>query len=186
VSGEVRLRPLTAEDVAKPFSCDDEDLNGFFHDDALRLQEGGIARVYVAERDGEIVGYVALSADMIELKSNERRGLGLPSDSPKLVPAVKVGRLAVATSVQRVELGTILMRVAVNAASVSAKHVGCRLITVDAYSTAVKFYEQKLLFVRNKSRQPEPTADSTPSAPRTISMRLDLQANPAPPWLTPR
>jgi GNAT superfamily N-acetyltransferase len=175
---------MSAEDVAKPFSCDDEDLDGFLRDDALRLQNGGIARVYIAERDGEILGYVALSADVIELKTSERKGLGLSRESPKMVPAVKVGRLAVAGAAQRLGLGTTLMRVAVSAATVIAEHVGCRLITVDAYSTAIDFYEQKLRFVRNKTKQPEQAADSTP--PRTISMRLDLRAVPVPAWLTLR
>lgn len=168
---------LSVSDDVRGFCCGDPDLDDFILSDALRLQGQGVTSAYLARYEGELVGYVALLADIVELRTGERKRIGLGhSDSP-MVPAVKIGRLAVTMSCRsRVRgIGTALVALSFSVAtSRVASAIGCRLLTVDAYQQSVRFYES-LGFVRNKARN---TGDGP-----TVSMRLDMLAPNAPPWV---
>ena len=93
------IRPLAREDVeaAVAFSCGDDDLDDFLRTDAMRLQDQSAVRTFLAIYEGEIVGYIALLADAVTLKSSERKKLALSYDDHPIVPAVKVARLGVRT-----------------------------------------------------------------------------------------
>jgi len=187
-----RFRP--GEDDFSGFDCGDADLNEFIRDDAPRLEQRDVTRVYVVARGNVGLGYVAIVADTVVLKTPERKKLGL--DQPKNVPALKIGRLAVTKDLQRGKLGTRLIGIAYYQALVIRRPIGCRLLTVDAYAEKVPWYESRG-FVKNKGApeddkcprcsQPltscphckQPFPDDTP---HTVSMRLDLKAEPAPSW----
>lgn len=168
---EVAFEPL-AEPVEK-FSCGDQDLDEFLVKDALRLQEHGVVRVYLALRERECVGYVALLCDVLRTKSNERRRLKLSHTDHPAIPAMKVARLGVDKTFRETYagLGTALMRLAFDVAICTAELTGCRLLTVDAYPSAVGFYE-KLGFIRNKIE----------GNGEAVSMRFDLQSPDLPAW----
>jgi ribosomal protein S18 acetylase RimI-like enzyme len=178
---------LVSEDLAgaSRFSCgtseEDEDLNSFLRDDALRLQERRIVNTFVAYH-GEVgssvlVGYVSLLADAIRLETREKKRLDLAHDDHPFVPAVKIARLAVDAAFGRRFRGTgeALMRFACGRALSVAELAGCRLVTLDAYPKSVGFYE-KLGFKRSRSK--EHAAKEHPS------MWLDLFAPAPPAWLS--
>ncbi len=173
---DIDLISSNDHDTVQNFSCGDEDLNRFLKDDAFRLQQKDVCRVYLARYEGELVGYIAVLTDAIELKSGERRKLQLTHTDHPIIPALKIGRLAVTTSARtRMRgIGTFLVQTAFLVAQQVSKYAGCRLITVDAYAQSIGFYES-LGFVRNKS--------SDQPLRSTISLRLDLQIEPIPRWL---
>lgn len=174
----VRLRALDAADLERlaRFECGDDDLRDFLVDDALRLQAQNVVRTYLALRGSdEIAGYVALMADSIVLQTREKKKLALGSQDHPVVPALKVARIAVATTWQGRGLGHLLMRFSAAMAFEIAERAGCRLLTLDAYPNAVQFYE-KLGFIRNRSREYRDRAHP--------SMRLDLFAPDLPRWVS--
>lgn len=164
------------------FSCGDDDLDDFIRTDALRLQSLNVARSYVAWYEGHARGYVTVMADAVVLKPNERKklrdgaGNALAFQDHPVVPALKIARLAVCEEL-RAEyrgIGEALVRFAFYTGLDMSEAVGCRLLTLDAYSDALGFYE-KLGFVRN--------LDTTYENKPRPSMRLDLFSPTAPTWL---
>jgi predicted N-acetyltransferase YhbS len=147
----LKLRRLAETDDLGAFSCGDADLEDFLKTDARYLEGSDLTRVFVAALDGRVVGYIALLADTIELKTPEKKkmGLGGGTPNPRQFPALKVGRLAVDNAFKGQGLGTYLMRLAFDHALIIQHQVGCRLLTVDAYQKSVDFY-LKLGFVANK------------------------------------
>lgn len=163
----LEIRDLSPDDMtaAAGFSCGDPDLDDFLRSDALRLQTHHVARTFVAIYEAVLVGYVALLADAVELKPNERKKLALHFRDHPMVPALKIARLAIAESFSGRRLGETLVRfAAVRALDIEA-HAGCRLLTVDAYPKAIGFYE-RLGFVRNQANAYE--------GRERPSMRLDV------------
>ncbi|HEX4336357.1 MAG TPA: GNAT family N-acetyltransferase [Polyangiaceae bacterium] len=191
------------------FDCGRGDLNEFVRDDAARLEQRDVTRVYMAIVDNVPIGYVALLADTIVLKTGESKKLDLVHGDSKSIPALKVGRLGVdQKSHERFAgVGKTLMWMAYQTAIGARETLGCRLLTVDAVHDdthdAVGYYEH-LGFIRNKStpagevcplcrklldRCPHCAADfpqgeaSYVEVPgRTVSMRFDLRLDPLPPW----
>jgi hypothetical protein len=194
----VVIRRLAGSDDVSSFCCGysqgDVDLNGFLRDDARPLEASHVTRVYVACSDaGEVVGFVAILADAIVLKSGERKKLKLPHRGmSKYVPALKVGRLAVSDDFRREYegTGTLLVRQALDVAMLLSERAGCRLLTVDAYGKSVDFY-LKRGFIKNKVSEHQPTIWERARAkfrplidpvPSTIPMRFDLRASNLPSW----
>lgn len=190
------LRRLAESDDFSSFDSGDADLNDFVQNDARRLERCDVTRVYIAAAGAKAVGYLALLADTIVLKSNERKHLDLTRQDSKNVPAVKVGRLAVDLQFQRRGVGEALMRIAYQIAISTRRPLGCRLLTVDAYPASEEFYV-KLGFIRNKvapedetcptckkplNRCPHCSCEFQSSPTNTVSMRFDLKTDPLPSW----
>jgi len=168
---------LTEADGPLPaFSCGDDDLDAFLRDDAIGLQADNVTRVYLAwyriefQDASALVGYAALVASTIELATREKKRCNLQGLHYKLIPAVKLGRLAVSTQFKQVfsGCGTVLVREAVKSAWDAQEIIGCRLLTVDAYRSSVEFYK-KLGFSWRHSEENDPGKE-------TVTMWLDLDA----------
>ena len=169
---------LSADDLPyfTAFSCGDDDLDDFLRSDAWRLQQQRVATSYLAfSADGrEVLGYVTILADGINLQTRERKKLGLASQDHPVVPALKVARLAVAKQAQGLGVGVLLISTAFSAARRLANEAGCRVLVVDAYPAAVPFYE-KLGFHPNRSQQYRDRENP--------SLRLDVFAPELPAWI---
>jgi hypothetical protein len=167
--GETRLeiRRLEDEDEIEQFYCGDKELDGFLKEDARRLEAQDVTRVYVAVIGRRVYGYMAILADTIELKTNERKKLKLKlkHDDPRQIPALKIGRLAIDKAFREEYRGTgkALMGLAFRNGLIVAETAGCRLLTVDAYLESVEFYEAKLGFIRNKFKAPATEQPPKPS-----------------------
>jgi ribosomal protein S18 acetylase RimI-like enzyme len=175
----LEIRPLAAADAeaARGFSCGDEDLDDFLRTDAIRLQEQNVVRSFSAVYEGDLVGYVALLVDAVELKISERKKLALHFHDHPIVPALKIARLGVSQGFRARHrgVGEALMYYAYSSALDLADRVGCRLLTLDAYPASIAFYE-RLGFVRNQAKAYEGKAHP--------SMRLDLFAPAVPAWIS--
>jgi ribosomal protein S18 acetylase RimI-like enzyme len=175
----LEIRPLMRDDaeLVQCFTSDDEDLDSFLRDDAMRLQEQSTVRTSVALYEGGLVGYVALLNDAVELKSKERKKLALAHHDHPMVSALKVARLAVSADFRALHRGTgeALVFYAYSKALLIAEHAGCRLLTVDAYPKAIGFYEN-LGFLRNQAERYAEKAN--------VSMRFDLFNPNQAEWIT--
>lgn len=165
---EIVLVRLSPEYDISGFDCEDDDLDGFLADDALRYQEGFLANTTLLLCDGQLVTYFALAADSIRLSGGEKDkgGIDTPLNS---FPALKLARLATDVRFRRRGHGTAAVEFCVGLARhLNDMHrhdgIGCRFVTVDAYPTAVAWYKS-LGFVENETRR---------SQKDTVSLRLDV------------
>ena len=181
----LQIEPLLSNHLPRfaSFTCGDADLDSFLKDDSLRLHEAHLSFTYVAiyrisEDHSETVGYISLSTDALTLDGDQGEKDGLPEIGFRVVPALKIGRLAVSESARgRIRgLGMALMGAAWIRGVDLASSIALRFLTVDAYPTAVGFY-QKLGFTPNLS------SIYKGKGRRTLSMRLDLFAPEEPSWL---
>ena len=175
---ELKLSPLEASNAPIAFCCGDGDLDEFLRDDAERLHRSLVAKTFLASYGERCVAYISLLADVLQLKANDKKKIGLHHDDPPAIPGLKIARLAVCQDFreQYSGVGTRLMAFAFAVGLDLTKKVACRLLTVDAYPTSVGFYE-RLGFTKNKLREPKEG--------NTVSMRLDLLGQTLPPWFSP-
>lgn len=128
------------------FNCGDLDLNDFLKNDAARYQSENLSHTRLAFLGaGNLVGYIALLADCIVLKTNEKKRLFSFHRSVVSFPALKIGRLGVAESSQGSGIGTQLLKYAVGVVVRLNRelNVGCRFITLDAYPKSVPWYQAR-------------------------------------------
>ncbi len=132
-----------------PFDCGDADLNDFIANDAKDYIKKLLAVTYLLEDGGITAAFFCVSNDKIaieDMDSNtqwwKRIGGSMPERKRyKSYPAVKIGRLAVDTSMQGRKLGTTLLDY-IKEFFITNNKTGCMFITVDAYQQSLKFYEQ--------------------------------------------
>ena len=135
------IRPLRPDDNCLAFSCGDAELDRFFHKFASQNQfRLHIGTTYVAVHEGELLGFVTLSATSITIEQ-------LPKAARKQLPryplpALRLARLAVFKSAHGQGIGKKLLRVAFQIAHDMADRTGCVAVVVDAKAKTVSFYEQ--------------------------------------------
>lgn len=181
------LNPFTRlnPDVPIPkFDCGDDDLNEFFAVDASTWQRNLLAVTYYLELNHDVALYFSLSNDKISadtLPKNLWRKIKSKFPHRKHrndYPAVKIGRFAVATAYHcRPEhWGSRAMDFIKNW-MITENKTGCCFITVDAYPSAVKFYQKngfKFLGSEEENRYKAFTLDSQREG--TIAMYFYLKS----------
>jgi GNAT superfamily N-acetyltransferase len=131
--------------VPEGFDCGDSDMNEYIlAGDAHTDTAANFSRTYLATHDGEVVGFLTLLTDSIRLGGREKPP-GIPYTR---APAIKLGRLAVRSSVQQCGVGRTLIEYSQGFARDIAGEVGCRYLTLDAQPERVGYYERQG-FVRN-------------------------------------
>ena len=135
------------------FSCGNEDLDGFFHDDAVSYAENlfGKSYCYYLENDkSEIVCAFTVSNASIFTKylPNARKkkvAKLVPHVKQDLIyPAVLIGRLGISIKFQHLHIGTEVMDFIKSWFVEPYNKTGCRYIVVDAYNDdiPVSFYKK--------------------------------------------
>ncbi|MFA6984968.1 MAG: GNAT family N-acetyltransferase [Arenimonas sp.] len=124
------------------FSCGIPSLDAYLQQRAGQHQRDGIATTHVLTDDGDrtcILGYCSLAAAQLslhDLQAADRRRL--PAYP---VPAVRLGRLAVATEAQGKGYGQLLLGHAMNCSLALRGQLGVRVLVVDALDErAAAFY----------------------------------------------
>ncbi len=139
---------LTADYIMKPFDCGDADLNGFLLYDAKMYLEKKLAYTFILEDEGRIVAYYSLLNDKI---AKSEAGNAAWRRMKKLFPhrkhfnsypAVKIGRFAVAKEYEGKGIGRKLMGVIKMKLFDEETNSAFRFLTVDAYLSAIAFYEK--------------------------------------------
>ena len=154
---------LTKEEDIKPFDCGDADLNGFLTEDAIAFHNKHIGKTFVIEDDEEteILAYFCLLNDKItkiEASNSAWKKVKklFPHDKHfSSYPAIKIGRLAVATNHRSEGLGSSILTVIKDRLRAEDNLSDFRFLTVDAYLSAVPFYEKndfKFLDAEDKNK----------------------------------
>ena len=140
-----RIEPLAKQD-RKGFSCGSVQLDRYFHEQVTQDMRRRIASCFVALDDGdEIAGFYTLAATSIAFdKLSPERARKLPRYP--VVPAVLLGRLAVATAWQGQRLGMALVADAVIRSTRS--DISGHLMVVDAKDEPAALFYAHLGFQR--------------------------------------
>lgn len=136
-------------DTISAFDCNDEDLNDFLLNEASLYRNALLSVTYVVEdkQTKEVLAYFSLSNDKVSISDFENKTKFNRFRKHKFVnekrlrsyPAIKIGRLAIAESVQHQSIGTYLLEFIEDYFVIDNKS-GCRFVTVDAYVDAIPFY----------------------------------------------
>ena len=126
------------------FTCGEPALDSYLRLYAGQHQRDGIATTHVLCDDGDpsrLLGYCTLAAAQLHLDDLEA------ADRKRLpaypVPAVRLGRLAVAAAVQGKGYGPLLLGHAVNCSIALRRELGVRVLVVDAlHERAAAFYRR--------------------------------------------
>ena len=149
---KIEIVRLKEDTPISSFDCGDNDLNDFLLNDAKNYLKSMLAVTYLIKIENKIAAYFCLSNDGLTwttvLTAEEKSlwnkvGRKIPnSKRRKTYPAVKIGRLAVAKQYSGFGIGRLIID-AVRIMYISEPHhAGCRFVTVDAYRTALSFYER--------------------------------------------
>ena len=137
----MRILPLTGDHDREGFDCGQESLNDWLRRIALQHQRKGVSKTFVAVLEGapeEICGYFALTLTEVDTE-------GLPAERrarlQRIIPGVRLGRLAVASKYQGRRLGELMLMNAVERARLVGEHAGVVGLFVDALDEeAAGFY----------------------------------------------
>ncbi|MDD2608355.1 MAG: GNAT family N-acetyltransferase [Giesbergeria sp.] len=124
-------------------------LDSYLQQRASQHQRDGIATTHVlidSDNPARILGYCTLSAAQLTLSAlQEADRKGLPAYP---VPAMRVGRLAVAAAEQGKGYGQLLLGHAVNLALSLRQTLGVRVLVVDAKDTPAALFYQRYGFTQ--------------------------------------
>ena len=142
------------------------EMDDFLHNEAMSEQELGTSTTHLLLNDEatELIAYVLLAADAIPLGLKEREEEKMRYSNS---PALKVVRLAVASTYQGKGIGKKMIRFALNTADDIAERCGVVFLTLDCYEHRVSFYEH-LGCKRNQIQTSQREYDSP------ISMRANI------------
>lgn len=133
----------------RPFDCGDTDLNGFLMNEAKLYAEKHIAYTFVVENDEkEIIAFYSLlndKASKTDASNAAWRKIKklFPHDKHfNSYPAIKIGRFAVAKQYRGHGIGSELMTVIKDQLATKETNSAFRFLTVDAYLSAIPFYEK--------------------------------------------
>jgi len=139
--GEFRILPLTIRHKLNSFDSSNIDLNDFLKNDALKYQEEMAGRTYLCCGKKDIIGYVTLVTDTLEVHAVDEKDRinGYPYQK---FPCIRIARLAVDKRFERKGVGRFLLSVAIGKAISISNEIGCRYITVDSKPESLGFYEK--------------------------------------------
>lgn len=136
----VSVKEISPKSVLKKFDCEVEALNEFLSRYALKNDELGIGKTFVAlNENNQIAGYFTLATAQVAYQE-------IPDDFkeklPKYpIPALRIARLAVNKDLKRKGIGKWLLAQAFIKAIHVADVTGLYFIIVDAKETSKSFYE---------------------------------------------
>ena len=142
-----------------------KEMDDFLKFEALDEQKKNFntTHLFINEETKKIIAYISLCSDSIKIEN-----VGDPSIKTKykVIPAVKIARLAVSNEYQHLGYGQQLIKFAVYLGSIIRKSCGFVFLTLDCYKHRTTFYE-KYGFVKN-------TNNFTEKSNKPISMRLNV------------
>ena len=144
----MNLVRLTPEYELTDFDCGDKQLNNFLFEDAKPSLELRVANTFILEDDGRIAAYFCILNDkvskdeVIGSRWKKIRSNFPQSKQFRSYPTIKIGRFAVSKEYRGQHVGHRLLNIVKDLLHHSASNSAFRFITVDAYLSAVPFYER--------------------------------------------
>lgn len=142
------IKLLDSDDDIKSFDCGDSDLNDFLLNDAKQFSEKRIAYTYLLENEEGVVAYFSLLNDKVSKNdasnsSWKRLKKKFPHTKQfSSYPSIKIGRFAVDLKYEGHGIGSRLMTELIGVLLNRKSSSAFRFLTVDAYLSAVPFYEK--------------------------------------------
>ena len=139
---------LTPDYVLTAFDCGDSDLNEFLLEDAKHFLEKRIANTFILEDNGCIAAYFCLLNDKVSrVEVTNSRWKKIKDSFPegkrfRSYPAIKIGRFAVSKEYQDRNIGSMLLDLLKDQLNSQVSQSAFRFITVDAYLSAIHFYQK--------------------------------------------
>ncbi len=132
MGSDLCISPLGAEFNRHTFDCTIPELNDFLRKRARKHEKQGMSVTYVLHRDNEldILGFYAIS--MAEIKTNDMQNDLVKELPHHPVPAVRIGRLAVAKAQQEKGYGSALLWDAIERSISLSDEIGARAIEAHA------------------------------------------------------
>lgn len=143
-----RFRQLEEGETVKSFNCGDAELNDFILNRAADYKKSLLSVSYIFEEENSLLAYFTLSNDSLRHESFNNKSvfnrLNRRINNAKRMreyPAVKIGRLAIDLNYREQRLGSLLLNT-IKTWLITNPKTGCRFITVDAYNSAIGFYQK--------------------------------------------
>lgn len=149
--------------LIKNFESSNVELFEFLVEDAYNNQIINISKTYLAFKDNILVGYITLLNDSIHLEGDLKQVFKNKGVHYKSLPALKIGRLAVADDFQRKGIGSELISFSIVISNKLNEYSACRFIVLDAKHNKISgkdplhFYKKigfKILKEREKGTIP--------------------------------
>lgn len=176
------LLPVTAapQSLLNQFDCGKPHLNEFLTDKAPFFHSARLGLTSVAMHSqvhNEVLGYFTLNNDAITLMASEEFDLGL-EDKPGLshFPAIKIGRLAVATKHQGNGIGADILNLAMDQMLLDSAPSAARIAVVDADNeeAVVRFYKRNGFVISLWAEKQATHQGSKTQRRTTITMLRDI------------
>ncbi len=137
----MQILALTGDHDREGFDCGRKELNDWLRKIARQHQAKGLSKTFVATLDDQpkqICGFYALTLTEVDTSVLPE---GCRKNLPRLIPGVRLGRLAVDIRYQGKRLGELLLMDAVRRVQLIQEHAGVIGLFVDALDeNAARFY----------------------------------------------
>ncbi len=144
--------PIAGTHHVTSFDCGDTTLNDWLQRRAIKNENSGASRTFVACEDNTVIGYYSLAVGAIareETSGKVRRNM------PDPIPVMVLGRLAVDVNWQGKHIGIGMLKDAIQRTLIVAEQAGIRALLVHALSDKAGSFYQRWGF------QESPTNDMT-------------------------
>lgn len=133
------FKELDRNVIIEPFDCGDQVINYFLHTLALVNQERKLSKTYIfcLKDSNQVIAFLTLSAS--QLNTGDARIFGIDK-----VPIILLGRLGVDNNYKHKNLGTALIKIALEKSLEASKIIACRLLLVEAALDMKSYYLEKV------------------------------------------
>ncbi len=130
---EIKIELIDGTHKVDLFQSYEKELVDFLKEDAFENQKQKLSVTFLWFYDGNLVAYISLLNDKINLEGNLKEFFKEKGIHYKSLPALKIGRLCVDDKFQRRGLGKLMILTTIKIAQeISKTRSGCRFVTLDA------------------------------------------------------
>lgn len=144
--------PIAGTHDVTSFDCGDTTLNDWLQRRAIKNENSGASRTFVACEDNTVIGYYSLAVGAI---AREETSGKVSRNMPDPIPVMVLGRLAVDANWQGKYIGPGMLKDAIQRTLIVAEQAGIRALLVHALSDKARSFYQRWGF------QESPTNDMT-------------------------
>ena len=138
-------QPLTSVHRVNDFACGEPSLDEWLKRRALNNQQSGASRTFVVvDEADQVLGYYALAAGAV---AHQLATGAVRRNMPDPVPVLVLGRLAVDSRAQGIQLGAGMLQDAVSRAMTVSQNTGVRALLVQALNEQARGFYQHYGFV---------------------------------------
>ncbi len=144
-SGQIKIERFLQTRLVEEFDCGNKSLNDFLNtEEVAKYEEEDLGKTYLVFYQGALVAYFTVSSDKLRVSYLQTVKSFSKFAEMKLyaIPAIKIGRLAVAGDFQSRGIGrTLIAYIAGMALEIGGK-MGIRLLILQAKPESISFYEK--------------------------------------------